>query len=144
MDLDTRQQMVLRIAVLIVISTVILTASFFGVIAAASGEISGLDTRMPFYLLASAMVFVSTIVLLEFYDTDGKTIITSALFSGISALVLSVFSVEGVIFAANNPDNLIVNQLVVYFVAAALVATGVGFWALEHWREFTEDYTNSL
>lgn len=144
MELQARQEMVIRVALVIVVSTLVLTASFFGVIAALSEEVTGLDDRMPFYLLAAAGMFVGTIILLEMYQADGKTIITSAVFTGITSFVLALFSVEGILFAYEHPERVIVNQLILYFLAAALVATGLGYWALRHWREFTEGPSNSL
>lgn len=136
MELDSRQHVILRIGILICGCTVVLTASFVGIIAAFSGEISGVGGRTPWYVLAAASVFVATIVLLEMNDADGRTIISSSVFAGVASFIAIVFGVEGLIFTVNNPGTVFVSQLLLYFVAAALVATGVGFWGLRHWREF--------
>jgi hypothetical protein len=41
-----------------------------------------------------------------------------------------------VIYAVTDPDEIVASQVLVYFVAAALICTGVGVWGLRHWREF--------
>ena len=43
---------------------------------------------------------------------------------------------EGVLFAFRNPELVFVSQLVYYFIAAALIGTGIGYWGVRHWREF--------
>lgn len=144
MDVSSRQQVIARIAVVIVICTLVLTANFIGIIAAIEGDLSDFADRIPWYLLVAAAVFVATIVLLELNDADGRTIIASALFAGVVSFFLVIFGVEGVIFTVQNPETVFVEQLILYFVAASLVATGVGFWALRHWREFISNPSGSL
>jgi hypothetical protein len=144
MELTGTQRVILRIGVLIAASTILLTCSFVGFIAALSGQVQGFENRVPWYLITAAAVFVTTIVLLEINDADGKTIIISAVVVGGIAFVLVFLAVEGAIFAINNPGTLIFSRLIVYFLAAALVATGVGYWGLRHWREFTANNPESL
>ena len=139
MELDSRQTVVLRIGALIVGCTLLLTASFVGVIATVQGTVAGFENRIPWYLVAAAGVFVATIVLLEFNNARGKTIIASGVFTGVVSFVLLFFAVEGVLYAIRYPEAIFVSQLVMYFLAAALVATGLGYWGLRHWREFTAD-----
>ena len=145
MELDRTQRVVLRIGGLIVACTLLLTAGFVGFIAVLEGEITGFGGRLPWYLVGAAVVFVSTIVLLEVNDADGRTIIVSALVVGALSFVLLFLSVEGVIFTVENPYAVVFDtRLILYFFAAALVATGVGYWGLRHWREFTADQRESL
>ena len=139
-----RQRIIGRIALVIVTCTLVLTANFVGIIAAIEGDLSDFADRTPWYLLVSAAVFVSTIVLLELNDADGRTIIASALFAGVVSFFLVIFGVEGLIYTFQNPGRVFVSQLILYFFAAALVATGVGFWALRHWREFIRNPSGSL
>jgi len=144
MDFDASHRVMLRIGALIVACTLLLTINFVGIIAALSGDITGLDTRIPWYLLVAAIIFVATIVLLESSGTDGKTIIVSALFTGVSAFVLILFGGEGVLYTLDEPETVLDPQLTLYFFTAALVATGLGYWGLRHWREFTRDGTATL
>ena len=51
-------------------------------------------------------------------------------------LVLVGFAGEGVVYAVRDPEAVFGRQLIVYFVAAALICTGLGYWLLRHWREF--------
>lgn len=144
MDLDAKQRIIIRIALLIIGCTILLTATFVGFLALVGGRIEGSNSRIPWYIVLSATLFVATIVLLEFNDADGKTILVSAIVTGAISFVLIFFSIEGLIFAINYPEEVFVSQLVIYFFAAALVATGIGYWGLRHWREFTAEYPGSL
>lgn len=138
MELDGTQQVVLRIGVLIVSCTLLLTSAFVGFIAALSGEVHGFESRLPWYLVGAAVVFVGTIVLLEVNDATGRTIIVSALVVGGFAFVLLFLAVEGFVFTLEHPGAVLDTRLILYFFAAALVATGLGYWGLRHWREFTD------
>lgn len=144
MDIDASHRVILRIGALIAACTLLLTINFVGIIAALSGEVSGIDSRIPWYLLLAAVIFVGTIVLLESNGADGKTIIASAVFTGIASFVLVLFGGEGVRYAATEPGTVLDPQLTLYFFTAALVATGLGYWGLRHWREFTRDGPASL
>jgi FlaA1/EpsC-like NDP-sugar epimerase len=144
MELDGTQRVILRITALIVSCTLMLTAGFIGFIATLSGEVVGFESRVPWYLVGAAIVFVSTIVLLEINDAAGRTILVSALVVSALSFVLLFLSVEGFVFTLKNPETLFTSRLVLYFFAAALVATGVGYWGLRHWREFAADQRESL
>lgn len=143
MDLDSTQQVIVRIGLLIVACTLLLTAAFVGLIATLSGEIRGFEARIPWYLAGAAILFVATIVLLELNDADGRTIIVSAVFTGFISFLLIFLSIEGLIFTITNPAAVFDSRLIIYFFSAALVATGVGYWGLRHWREFTSDQPRS-
>lgn len=144
MELESNQQVALRIGLLIIGCTILLTASFVGFFTALTGRISGYESRIAWYVVAVATLFVGTIVLLELNGTDGKTIIVSAAVTGAISFVLIFFSIEGLIFAVTHPGEMLLSQLIVYFFAAALVATGLGYWGLRHWREFTEQSPGSI
>jgi len=46
-------------------STIALTASFLGIVGLLTGEVAGLATRLPFYVLATAVAFVGSIIVFE-------------------------------------------------------------------------------
>ncbi len=144
MDLDATQRVLLRIGALIVISTLLLTAGFVGFIAVLQGDVTDFDSRLPWYLLGAAIVFVGTIVLLEVNGADGRTIILSATVVGVLSFILLFLATEGLVFTIDNRSILSDTRLILYFFAAALVATGVGYWGLRHWREFTAEQGESL
>lgn len=127
-----------RISLGIAACTVVLTASFLGVVAIMSRSVEGVQSRVPWYLLIGAVVFVAFIVILEQYGATGREIILTATVSGVVGLALGALAVEGVIFTVRYPGEVFVSRLVVYFLAAGLIGTGVAYWALRHWREFTD------
>lgn len=135
-----------RVSALIGISTVILTASFVGILAFLSGAeyIPQLRSRLPWYILIAAVGFVGTIILLEANDAPGRVIIVTATISTLVTVVLVPLAVEGVLFALRNPDEVFVSQLFLYLLAGGLIGTGIGYWGINHWREFTRKPNNQL
>lgn len=144
MELGQSQRVALRIGALIVACTILLTGSFVGFLAAISGELQNFDAHVPWYMLVGAAVFVGTIILLEINDADGRTIIVTAGVFGTLAFILVALGIEGYIYMSENPDEIIGERLILYFLSASLVATGVGYWGLRHWREFTAQQPESL
>lgn len=122
---------------LIAACTLVLTASFIGVLAFAHGRVDGLPGRVPWYLIVGAAVFVATIVLLEGTGASGAEIIVHSLVIGVVGFVLVTLSVEGAVFTVKHPQAVLVSRLPLYFLAASLAATGIGYWGVKHWREFT-------
>lgn len=143
MELTGTQRVALRVGLLISACTVLLTASFVGFIAALEGRIHGFDNRVQWYLALAAVVFVVTIVLLELNDAGGKTILVAAIVFGVISFVLFFLGFEGIVFTIEHPEQ-IIPRVLIYFFSAALVATGFGYWALRHWREFTSSGSESL
>lgn len=133
----SRQGFYVRALLLIGGCTILLTASFIGVLAFLSGEVQAASSRIPWYLVIAALIFVATIILLEEGGDDGSTIIIAALLFSVLGFILVSLAVEGVFFAVSYPELVFVSQLVLYFFAAGLIGTGVGYWALNHWREFS-------
>jgi predicted neutral ceramidase superfamily lipid hydrolase len=126
-----------RLGAIIVASTALLTAVFYGALAFLAPEpIPGLYARVPWYLVVAAALFVGTIVLLERYDAGGRTVLLTAAVTGVTGLVVATLAAEGVRYAVVTP-SLVLSRLLIYLVAAGLAATGIGYWALNHWREFT-------
>jgi len=125
-------------------STFVLTASFVGLLALLSGSAAGIGNRVPFYLVVMGVTFVATIVLLEEHGTESRVIIVTAAVISTLSFVSTSLTVEGLLFAYRFPEDVFVSQLVYYFVAAALIGTGIGYWAIQHWREFARQTPNGI
>ncbi|WP_049981840.1 hypothetical protein [Halolamina rubra] len=135
-DAATRRFLV-RMAAIVGCCSLLLTASFVGVLAIVSGNVGDLGTRIPAYLIVMAVAFVVTVVALERNEIDGRLILmTTVVISGVTFL-LSLLAVEGVYYTIRSPAAVFNTQLVYYMLSAGLVATGLGYWSLNHWREFT-------
>lgn len=116
--------------------TVLLTCAFVGVLAFASPETPDVGSRLGFYVLAMAVVFVVAVVRLDDREREGTTVLSAVAVVAVLAFFLVGLAVEGVIYAVENPGDLVASQLLLYFLAAALICTGLGVWGLRHWREF--------
>lgn len=127
----------IRIVALIAISTVFLTASFIGIVSFLSGDIENVSTRLPWYLVIGGLSFVGSIILLEAQGADGRTIIVTAILVMATMFVLTVLAFEGILFTLEQPQLVFNTQLILYFLSAALVGVGIGYWGFRHWREFT-------
>ncbi len=137
MTRERNREFFARVGVLIVACTGLLTASFVGVVAVLRGELTSVGGRVPAYLVVAAVAFVGTVVLLEAYESSGRTIIVTASIMGLLTAVLVPLGVEGLLFAMERPEEVLNSQLFLYLLAAALIGTGLGYWGLNHWREFT-------
>ncbi|MFP4590961.1 MAG: hypothetical protein ACLFMX_07745 [Halobacteriales archaeon] len=127
---------ILRTSLLVAAFTVVLTTNFVGLMALLTEQPDAVADRVPYYVLAGAVVFVATILQLEGAGYDGRTVLTAAVTAAVLGFVFIGLGLEGLLFAWSNPDDIIGSQLVVYFIAAAAIATGIGYWVLRHWREF--------
>lgn len=134
---DETQGFVVRALLLIGISTFVLTASFVGILGIVTGRTNGVGGRLPYYLIIMGISFVSTILFLEEFGTDSRVIILTATAIGLVTFVATTLTVEGILFSVSVPEEVFGRQLVFYFVAAALVGTGIGYWGIRHWREYT-------
>lgn len=117
--------------------TLVMTASFVGIVALLSGDTSGADGRIPYYVLATAVAFVAGLWKLDERTVDGRTVLIAAAGIAVCCGGLFALAVEGILYGVANPDHIVGSQLLVYFVAAGLICTGLGMWSLRHWREFT-------
>lgn len=134
---ELQERYFVRTGILAGVSTLIMTASFIGILAVMEGQLTGIASRTPWYLVFSAFVFTGTVVFLERNDVLGRVIIGTAIALTVVSFGLSMLTTEGVIYTIENPEEVFVSQLVLYFLAAGLVGTGFGYWAINHWREFT-------
>ena len=132
---DSRQQFFLRVTVVVAVATLFLTASFVGLLAFFNDDLTGFSSRIAWYLTVTAVAFVGNIVLLEDQGASGTSIITTAAIVACLVFVVVSLGVEGLLYTARNPAAVFVSQTILYFFAAALIGSGVGYWALRHWRE---------
>lgn len=130
-----------RAVLVIGVSTFVLTTAFLGVLSLMTGGVVEVGTRLPFYLVVAGAVFVGTVVLLEEHGAEAEVILLTAVITGVLALAAVSLGVEGVMFAVDNPERVFVSQLVLYLIAAGLIGTGLAYWGINHWREFTDRRT---
>lgn len=136
MSVGTRRS---RLALIVLGSTLVLTVAFFGVVALVRGQAGDPLNRLPFYVLGMAAAFVATLVTFEEYDLEGWIVLRGAAIAGVCAFALLALGAEGVRFAATFPRLVFTSDLFLYVLAAGMIATGLGFWALHHWRELTTE-----
>lgn len=138
MDLggDGTDDYFLRTSLLVAAFTVVLTTNFVGAMGLLTGAVTGTTGRLQYYVLAAAVVFVAVILILEASGYDGRRVLTAAVTAAVLGFVFIALGAEGLVFAWNDPDAILTSQLLVYFVAAAVIGTGLGYWGLRHWREF--------
>lgn len=128
----------------VVASTLVLTTSFVGVVAFFTGGVAGVGARLPFYVLAMAVTFAGTIFLLDGPAADGTQIIVTTTAVAVASFVFVALSAEGFVYAIRYPERVLASNLLVYFLAAGLICTGLAFWAFRHWREFTGERAAGL
>lgn len=128
-----------RTVAFVFVSSILLTACFVGVLGLLSGELTDTNSRLPVYFLGMAVVFVVAMFGLIRYDADGVTAMVGSI--GISILGLLLFGLagEGLVYGIQYPGRVFGSTLLVYFLAAGLIGTGLGYWLLAFWREFTAD-----
>lgn len=134
---STTREYIARTSAIVAAFTVILTVNFVGIMSIITGDASGTTGRFPVYVFLTAIVFVAVILIMEAAEADGHLVIRAAIVSGLLGFVLIVFGGEGLIFAFEHPDQVFDTRLILYFLSAAVIATGLGYWGLRHWREFS-------
>lgn len=117
--------------------TALLTAAFVGVVGVASGNATGLVARLPLYVLAGAVIFVGVLFTYEGQRLDGRTTLGRSVVCALAGFALVALGGEGVVFALTHPDLVVASHLIVYLLAAAVIASGLGYWLVRHWREVT-------
>jgi hypothetical protein len=127
-----------RAGLVVAASTVVLTASFMGLLALVRGTITDPGSRLPLYVLLAAVVFVVVLFTLEDPVEPGIPVLTTTVGIALAAFTLISLGGEGLVYVVSQPGSLLASQLVFYFVAAALICTAVGYWGVHHWREFVE------
>ena len=133
-----------RLGGVVLASTLVLTAAFVGVLALVNGGNDGVGGRLPIYVLAMAVAFVAFLFAAEqrlerrSRSVDGRRVIVTAGGFAVTVLLAVALSGEGVVYAVRNPDQVVASEVSLYFLAAGLIGTGLGYWGLRHWREFAE------
>jgi hypothetical protein len=122
---------------LVAVCTLVLTASFVGLLALVAGRATGVSARLPLYVLGMAAAFVGAILWFESRSFDGRTTLATAGTVGFGTFVLALLGAEGVVYTLTNPGEVVASQLVFYFLAAGMIATGLGYWAVHHWQELS-------
>lgn len=134
-----------RAVILVIVSTFILTSTFVGILAVASGDLQGTNSRIPFYAVVTGVAFVGTMILIEMQDpAHGRRALFTATSISIVTFIFTLFTVEGILFSIQDPERVFVSQLVYYLLTAGLIATGFGYWALNHWREIINQDSDGL
>ena len=124
-----------RASTFVVVSTVVLTASFLGIVGHATGRISGVAGRIPYYVLLTAVSFVVAIVAIESLVGQTRAVLGGAVVAAAVALVFVILGGEGVVYVRQHTAEVVSSQLLIYILAAGLIGTGLCYWALQHWAE---------
>lgn len=124
-----------RLGALVVACTAVLTLSFVGLVSLATGDAGNVGGRVPYYVLGTALSFVGTILVVDGPSRDGRAVLIVAGSVAGATFVLLSLGAEGLRYAIQNPETVLVSRSGLYLVAAGLIGTGVGYWALRHWRE---------
>ena len=141
--MDPDRERAARLCGVVLASTLLLTVAFVGVLALVSGGNDGVAGRLPVYVLAMAVAFVGAVVAIEgglgqrSRVAGGRVVLTAGAVA-LAVLVAVGLSGEGVVYALRNPDGVVASEVFLYFLAAGLIGTGLGYWGLHHWREFAE------
>lgn len=124
----------------IIASSIVLTGAFIGVVALIRGEVVGTWDRLPVYVLVFAVVFLVVLWKLDDSEREGTTVLIATAGIALAAGIVLGLAGEGTVAAVTDPWSVIGSDLLVYFVAAAVICTGLGLWGIRHWREFTYAY----
>ena len=138
MDWLADRETMVRVVGYVGVSTLFLTAMFYGIVAVITGSVTDFERRLPVYVLVAAIAFVVVVVMLEDENAPGTPILVSTLVVGGMAFLGISLSGEGVLYAVANQSTVVSSQLFFYIIAAGLICTGIGYWAIHHWREFAE------
>lgn len=124
-------------AVFILLSTLALTASFLGLVGLLTGSVTGIENRLPYYVLGLGLAFVGAIVALEREHHDGRIVIRLAAIAAALTFALVVLAGEGVAFMVQRPETVVSSQSLFYFLAAGLIGTGLGYVGMRHWEDIS-------
>lgn len=126
-----------RVGGLILGCTGILTLAFFGIVAFITGETPGIASRIPFYVLGMAAVFVTGIIVMEQHARrrEAQRVLWAATTISIMGFFFLALAGEGLLYAARNPDTALASERVLYVIAAGLIGTGIGYWGVRNWKD---------
>jgi hypothetical protein len=128
---------VLRVVVPILGSTIVLTAAFLGALSLFTRSVPGFSARFPYYVLLMALGFVSALFLLERPRIDGSQVLMATIGLTVTVFVTVTLAGEGIAFALTYPSAVFKSDFILYLLAAGLIGSGLAYWTVRHWREFT-------
>jgi hypothetical protein len=120
-------------------SALFLTATFVGGLGLLSGELSDTGSRFPIYVLGMAAVFVGTVIAFTRKGADSVMAIVGSVGLTLVSFLLLTLAGEGLVYAVRNPYQVFQAQLLLYFLAAGLIATGLAYWLVAFWRELFDE-----
>jgi FtsH-binding integral membrane protein len=118
--------------------TLVLTAVFVGIVALASGQAAGLVGRLPLYVLATAVAFLAVLLVADHDRTHGMTILGRSVAVAVVCFVTVSLGTEGVVYAVRYPETVVGSHLFVYLLSAAVIASGLGYWAARNRRDVSD------
>ncbi|MFB6153748.1 MAG: hypothetical protein ABEJ27_05805 [Halodesulfurarchaeum sp.] len=128
---------ILRVVLPIAGSTVVLTAAFLGALSLLEGSVPGFSARFPYYVLVMAIGFVSALFVLERPRMEGSQVLMATIGLTVTVFVIVTLAGEGLAYAMTQPDQVFVPDFILYLLAAGLIGSGLAYWTIQHWREFT-------
>ena len=128
---------------LIVCSSLAISVAFIGLLALVTGRAPNIGSRFPFYAVVLSLSFTAIVFALERYVSEGGKILLSAVVFSVTATIVFALDVEGLLFAIKYPNELVASQLILYLFAAGGLSTGLVYWGVHHWREFSAPRTNA-
>lgn len=121
----------------IVASTVVLTAAFLGALALLTGTVDGFEDRFPYYVVLMAVGFVAALFVLERPRIEGSQVLMATIGVTVTVFVVVTLAGEGVAYAIASPGAVFQPDIILYLLAAGLIGSGLAYWTISHWREFT-------
>ena len=127
---------VVRVGALVLASTILLTTALLGVVAFATDPAAGATSRLPYYVLGGAVLFVALVFQFERRSLDGRTVILGAGGLAVVGTILLALVGEGAAYVVAHPGQILASRTVLYLLAVGVCCTGLAHWGLNHWREF--------
>ena len=121
----------------IVASTVFLTAAFLGALALLTGTVDGFSDRFPYYVVLMAVGFVAALFVLERPRIEGSQVLMATIGVTVTVFVIVTLAGEGLAYALASPGAVFQPDIILYLLAAGLIGSGLAYWTITHWREFT-------
>lgn len=134
---DWLQEHALRAIGPIVGSTLVLTAAFLGALALLTGSIDGFSDRFPYYVVLMAIGFVTALFVLERPRIEGSQVLMATIGVTVTVFVTVTLAGEGITYAIKSPGAVFQPDIILYLLAAGLIGSGLAYWTISHWREFT-------
>ncbi|MGM0371656.1 MAG: hypothetical protein ACQEQJ_04025 [Halobacteriota archaeon] len=131
------RQPLLRVLGPILGSTLVLTASFLGALSLTMGGVEGFSARFPYYVVLMAIGFVSALFVLERPRIEGSQVLMATIGVTVTVFVVVTLTGEGLAYAISNPGAVFQPDFILYLLAAGLIGSGLAYWTITHWREFT-------